>query len=151
MKCWSIQIGTKKKVFFFKHFLWFFFLLEIFSTLLTLLCLNCLFHMNNHIYKVVYVMFVEIFSRWNLISENIRKKAPHFFWFQVGYLKTSQIFYKIQNYKWWLVFFSSNHWLDLYLPKFLALALWNLAFWCVGWGQTVYLRGPTSIRLFVYT
>ena len=35
------------------------FLLEIFSTLLTLYCLKCLFHVNIHIDKGINVMFVE--------------------------------------------------------------------------------------------
>ena len=35
------------------------FLLEFLSTLLTLHCLKCLFHVNIHIDKVVNVMFVE--------------------------------------------------------------------------------------------
>ena len=70
--------NQKKSVLFFAYVLWFLFLLEIFSTLLTLLCINCPFYMNNHIDKVVFVMFVEIFFRWNVKSENIHKKAPHF-------------------------------------------------------------------------
>ena len=56
------------------------FLLEIFSRLLTLHCLKCLFHMNNHIDKVVNVMFVEKVSIWNVTSENISKKSTWLFW-----------------------------------------------------------------------
>ena len=42
------------------------FLLEIFSTLLTLQCLKCLFHVIIHIDKVINVMFVENVSIWNV-------------------------------------------------------------------------------------
>ena len=110
---WNVKISgkeQKKSKWFFANVLWFLFFLEIFSTLLTLLCFNCLFHMNNHIDKIVHVMFVEIVSWWNVISENIRKKAPHFFWFQVGNLNITKIFYKIQNFKWLLVFAVITHW-----------------------------------------
>ena len=51
----------KKSNAFFLGVLLFSFLPEIFSTLLTLHCLKCLFHMNNHIDQVVNVMFVEKF------------------------------------------------------------------------------------------
>ena len=50
------------------------FLLELLSTLLTLHCLKCLFHVNIHINKVRNVMFVENVSIWNVTSENISKK-----------------------------------------------------------------------------
>ena len=39
-----------------------------------------------------------------LHHKTFAKKAPHFFWFQVGDLNISDIFYKIQNIKWWPVF-----------------------------------------------
>ena len=58
----SLNRNQKKVSAFFATVLRFLFLLEIYSTLVTLLCLKCLFHMNNHIDKVVYVMFVKIFS-----------------------------------------------------------------------------------------
>ena len=54
----SIQ-EPKKSGAFFVDVLLFSFLLEIFSTLLTLLSLKCLFHVNDHRNKVVSVMFVE--------------------------------------------------------------------------------------------
>ena len=50
------------------------FLLEIFSTLLTLHYLKCLFHVNIHIDKVLNVMFVENVSIQNVTSEKISKK-----------------------------------------------------------------------------
>ena len=42
-------------------------------------------------------MFVEIVSGENVTSENICKKAPNCFGFQVGVLNISDHFYKIQN------------------------------------------------------
>ena len=51
------------------------FLLELFSTLLTLYCLKSLFHVNIYIDKVINVMFVENISIDNVISENISKKS----------------------------------------------------------------------------
>ena len=50
------------------------FLLELFSTLLTLHCLECLFHVNIDIDQVVNVMFVENISIYNVTSENISRK-----------------------------------------------------------------------------
>ena len=55
-------MGTKRKVSDFLAHVLIFWFLEIFSTLLTLLCLNCHFQMYNHIDYVVNVMCVEIFS-----------------------------------------------------------------------------------------
>ena len=71
--------NQKKPSAFFASVPWFLFLLEIFSTLLTLHCPKCLFHMNNHINQVVNVMFVGKVSRWNVTSENICKKSTCFF------------------------------------------------------------------------
>ena len=55
------------------------FFLKYFFTLLTLLCLNCLFHMNNHIDLAVCVMFVEIVSGLNIKSKNIQEKKHQIF------------------------------------------------------------------------
>ena len=54
--------NQKKSGFFFVGVPLFSFLLEIFSTLLTLHCLKCIFHVNIHIDIVVNVMFVETFQ-----------------------------------------------------------------------------------------
>ena len=78
-KCWNLRIETKKISAFFANVLWLLFFCEIFSTLLTFLCLNCLFHMNNHIYLVVFFMFVEIVSGWNVTPENIGKNSTKLF------------------------------------------------------------------------
>ena len=43
-------------------------------------------------------MFVEIFSGWNVTSENICKKAPNFFEFQVGDLNISDILKKSKTF-----------------------------------------------------
>ena len=71
--------NQKKTSAFFASVLWFSFLLEIFSTLLTLHCPKCLFHMNDHINQVVNVMFVGKVSRWKVTSENISKKSTWLF------------------------------------------------------------------------
>ena len=47
-KCWNLQIETKKISAFIARLLWILFLLNIFSTLLTLLCINGLLHIKNH-------------------------------------------------------------------------------------------------------
>ena len=52
----------------------FMFSLEIFSTLLTLICFKCLLHMKKHLYEVISVTFVEISSRFNGTWKNINKK-----------------------------------------------------------------------------
>ena len=117
LKFWNLQIGTKKQSAFIACVLWFLYLLKIFSTLLTFLCLKCLFHMNYHIDKVVYVMFVKaFFFWWNVTSENICKIATNFFvvscwrWYHIQHI--------LQNPKLWLItIFSSNHSLDKYFRK----------------------------------
>ena len=48
-------------------------LLDIFLTHLTMHCLECLFHMDNHMDQVGTVTFVERISRQNSTSENICK------------------------------------------------------------------------------
>ena len=85
-----------KCFFFFASVPWFSFLLEIFSTLLTLHCLKCLLYMNSHINQVVNVTSVRKVSRWNAISEISPKKALDFLLVQVGDFNISGIFYKIQ-------------------------------------------------------
>ena len=55
------------------------FFLEVFTTLLTIQCPICLFHMGNHIDQVRCVTFVEKVSRWNSASKNIYKKHLNFF------------------------------------------------------------------------
>ena len=52
---------------------WFSVILEVFFTHLTMHCLKCLFHMNNHIDQVGTVNPVKIISRWNGPSGNIKK------------------------------------------------------------------------------
>ena len=97
LKCWNLQIRTKKiSAFFFAHVLWWLFLLKLFATLLPLLCLNCLFHINNHREYVVYVLFVEPGSGWKVTSKTSAKKSPHFHWIQVWHLNILDIVYKIQ-------------------------------------------------------
>ena len=119
LKCWNLLIGTKKNKCFYCTCFVILFLLEIFSTLLTLLCPICLFHMNNHIDKVVHVMFVETVSGWNVTSKNIFKKSTNFF-FAPG-RRFQHFKHILQNAKLYLLAsFSSNHWLDLYLPKSLG-------------------------------
>ena len=94
------------------------FLLEIFSTLLTLHCLTCIFHMIKHINKVVNVMFVENISIWNVTSENIAKKVPNFFGFYAEmsiFLTTFTKLNRLSNgqfFQWSL--------LILYFPKSLG-------------------------------
>ena len=56
--------NNKKKICaFFQVFRDSLYFLEIFTTLLTMQCPKCLFHMNNHIDQVGYVTFVERISR----------------------------------------------------------------------------------------
>ena len=80
---WNIEISNqepkKKPSVFFPSVPWFSFLLEIFSTLLTMHYLKRLFHMNCHINQVVNVMLVGKVSRWNATSENISKKSTWLF------------------------------------------------------------------------
>ena len=79
---WNIEISIKEPKntsAFFACVPWFSFILEIFSTLLTLHCLKCLFHMNSHINQVVNVRFVGKVSRLNATSENISKTSTWFF------------------------------------------------------------------------
>ena len=51
--------------------------LEIFSTHLTLICFKCLFHMKEHFYEVICVMFVERSSSLNGTRKNINKKSTY--------------------------------------------------------------------------
>ena len=88
---------------------------KILSTLLTLLCLNCPFHMNKHTDKVVYVMFVETVSGWDVTSENISKNSTKFFLFQVGDLNILDIFYKIKNFNCWPDCPVITHWTYTFL------------------------------------
>ena len=45
-----------------------------------------------------------------LHEKTFAKKAPNFFWFQVGDLNISDIFYKVQNLYLWPVFPVITHW-----------------------------------------
>ena len=66
LKSWYLQLETKKKyVLFLKVFRDFLFFLEIFTTLLTMQCPKCLFHIDNHIDQIMCVTFVEKVPRWN--------------------------------------------------------------------------------------
>ena len=86
------------------------FLLETFSTLLTLHCPKCILHVNIHMDKVINVMFVENISIWNVTSETISKKQTlDCFGFQVGDIKISDNFYKIEKFKYRPVFSPNNH------------------------------------------
>ena len=77
------------------------------------------FHMDNHIDKVVYVMFVETVSGWNGTSENISKKISNFF--LVPGSRSKHFGQLLQNPKLQLMAsLSSNHSLDLYFPKSLG-------------------------------
>ena len=98
LKYWNLQKGTKKISFFFVGVPLFSILLEIFSTLLTLHSLKCIFHVNIHIEKIVNVMFLENVSIWIVTSENINRKSTWFFGFLVGYINISDNFYKIKKF-----------------------------------------------------
>ena len=50
------------------------------------------------------------------IRKHLPKKASTF-WFQVGVLKISDIFYKIQNFNWWPVFPVITHWTNIFILK----------------------------------
>ena len=89
LKYWNLQTWTKKSNAFYVGVLLLKFLLEIFSTLLTLHCLKCPFHVNIQIDKVINVMFVENISIWNVISENISKNNT---WFFLGSMLEVSIF-----------------------------------------------------------
>ena len=100
--------NQKKPSAFFASVPWLSFLLETFSTLLTLHCLKCLFHMNSHINKVVNVMFVGNVSRWNMTSENISKKST--WWFLVPGRRFLHFRHLLQNPNLKLMAgFSNNH------------------------------------------
>ena len=107
---WNIKIShlKPKKSSVFLGILLFSFLLETFSTLLTMHCLKCLFHMNKHINKVVNVMFVENVSMWNVTSENISKKSTWLFW--VPSWRYQYIWQLLQNQKVLIMAsYSNNH------------------------------------------
>ena len=91
------------------------FLLEIFTTLLTLHCPKCLFHVNIHIDKVINVMFVENISIWNVTSENISKNSLDCFGFQVGDINISDNFCKIEKYRPVFFFFNNHYWFYTFL------------------------------------
>ena len=91
--------NQKKPGAFFVGVLLFSFILEIFSTLLTLHCLKCLFYVNNHRNKVLSVIIVEKGSKLNMTSENIIKKTLCCFGFQVGDINISENFNKIDKFK----------------------------------------------------
>ena len=91
--------NQKKSYAFFSSAPWFFLFLEIFTTLLTMQCPKCLFHMENHKDQVKCVTLVEKVSRWDSSSKNIYKKNTWFFWLLVEDIKISNIFYKIQNFQ----------------------------------------------------
>ena len=113
------SLSRNQKKCFFAHVLWFLFFLKIFSTILTLLCLDCLFHMNNNIDLVVNVMFVESVSGWNVTLENISKKKHKFF--LIPDWRSQHFRHLFKNPKLKLMAsFSSNHSLDLYLLKSLG-------------------------------
>ena len=117
LKYWNLQTGTKKTCVFFVGVPLFSFLLETFSTLLTLHCPKCILHVNIHIDKVINVMFVENISIWNVTSENYSKKTLDCFLFQVGDINISDNFYKIEKLKYRSVFFLSNnhYWFYIFL------------------------------------
>ena len=54
--------------------------------------------MNKHKDMVRTVTFVEKFQDEMVTEKTFTKKAQHFFWFQVGDIKISDIFYKIQKF-----------------------------------------------------
>ena len=54
--------------------------------------------MNKHKDIVRTVTFVEKFQDKMVTEKTFTKKAQHFFWFQVGDIKISEIFYKIQKF-----------------------------------------------------
>ena len=72
---------------------WFSLFIVKLSTHLTMHCLKCLFHMDNHIDLVGTVTFVERISWGNGTSENIWKKSLAFFWILVGDFNISDLFY----------------------------------------------------------
>ena len=76
------------------------FFLEIFTTLLTMQCPKCLFHMYNQIDQVRFVTCVKKVSRYNSASKYIyKKKHQFFFWLHEEDFRISYIFYKIQNFQ----------------------------------------------------
>ena len=96
--------------------------------------------MNNHIYKVVYVMFVETVSGLNLTSENMNKKSTNFF--LVPGLRSQHFGHLLQKSKLQLIAsLSSNHSLDLYFPK--SLGPYKTSFDC--FGGKGYLQNESSV------
>ena len=80
--------------------MFFCFFLEIFSTLLTMQCPKCLFHMDNHIDQVRCVTYMEkSFKMKQCIKEHLQKRHLFFVLLLVEDFKISYIFYKIKNFQ----------------------------------------------------
>ena len=91
---WKKKKSPKKFNCIFASVPWFLFLFKIFSTLITLHCLLCIYICFKKIIVdwFVNVMFVETISRWNCTMENIIKKTPMFFGSKFG-ISTFQIWF----------------------------------------------------------
>ena len=115
LKCWNLQQVTKKKCnCFFASVPWFLFLLEIFSMPITLHCLLYIFYMNNHRLICKCHVCWKI-SRWNV--KTLVEKHSMFYCSKFG-ISTFQTYF-IKSKPKPMVNFSSNHSLELYLPKIL--------------------------------
>ena len=121
----SLTRNPKKPSAFFANVFWFSFLLEIFSTLLTLHCLKCLFHMNSRIKQVVNVIFVANVSRWNATSENISKKSTWFFLVPGRRFQYFRHLLQNPNLKV-MASFSNNHYWPYTFPNHWALKFYSV-------------------------
>ena len=138
MKYWNLQTRIKTIKCFFVGVPLFSFLLEIFSTFLTLHCLKCLFHVNIHIDKVINVMFVENVSIWNVTSENISKKITWLFW--VANWKYQYFWQLLQNQKVKVIARVSNN----HYWSYTFLNPWSL----IKFGKLFFKYWPENLKQF---
>ena len=121
LKCWNLQIGTKKT----KWFICMCFMIVV-SSLNVFYTFDIAMPQLSFLHELSYILGCKCHvcgnSFW--MKSYIRKhekKNTNFFWFQVWDLNISNIFYKSENFNWWLVF-----------P---VITLWTYTF-IIPWGLT---------------
>ena len=93
----GILISLTKNRFFLKCFTIQLFVVEIFSTHLTIQCFQYLLHMGKHIDEARTAMFVEKIEVEKVYQKHFQK-AQTLFGFSVQDIKIQDIFYKIQKF-----------------------------------------------------